>query len=99
MKLKAATTDQVLEFVKSNNGWELVDGKLQKEFLFSDFKQAFAFMTSVAKYADEKNHHPEWFNVYRRVKVDLTTHEVSGISERDFSLALKMDSVIRKMNA
>lgn len=99
MKLKAATTDHVLEFVKNNDGWEIVDGKLQKEFLFSDFKQAFSFMTSVAEYADQNDHHPEWFNVYRRVKVDLTTHEISGISERDFSLATKMDSVVREMSS
>jgi len=71
--------------------WSLHDGKLHKEFRFADFVAAFGFMTRVALISERMNHHPEWFNVYRTVRVDLTTHDVGGISERDFALARAMD--------
>lgn len=93
MKITKASSNEVSTFIQANSGWVIVDEKLRKEYLFSDFVQAFAFMTSIAKYAEEQNHHPEWFNVYKKVRVDLTTHEVSGISERDFQMAKEMDSV------
>jgi 4a-hydroxytetrahydrobiopterin dehydratase len=68
-------------------GWAIVDGKLHREFQFKDFVSAFAFMTGVALVAESKNHHPEWFNVYNKVVIDLTTHDVQGISPLDFELA------------
>jgi len=71
--------------------WSLHEGKLHKAFQFNDFVAAFGFMTRVALIAERSNHHPEWFNVYRTVTVDLTTHDVRGISERDFALARAMD--------
>lgn len=71
--------------------WSIEDNKLHKEFLFSDFIQAFGFMTQTAIIAETMNHHPEWFNVYKKVVVDLTTHEAGGISELDFELAAKME--------
>ena len=72
--------------------WVLESGKLSKTFIFSNFIEAFGFMSKVALYAEKVNHHPEWFNVYKTVKVQLTTHEVSGISEKDFKLASKMEA-------
>jgi 4a-hydroxytetrahydrobiopterin dehydratase len=74
--------------------WEVVDGKLHKEFVFSNFIDAFGFMTRAAMIAEGMNHHPEWFNVYRKVVVDLTTHEAGGLTELDFQLAGKMDSLV-----
>jgi 4a-hydroxytetrahydrobiopterin dehydratase len=82
---------------KKSNPWFLEDDKLTKPFLFKNFKSAFAFMTLCADYAEEVNHHPEWFNVYNKVKVQLTTHEVDGISAKDFDLALKMDEFERSV--
>ena len=73
--------------------WQLKDEKLFKKFQFSDFAEAFSFMTRVAIIAEKADHHPEWFNVYNRVEIYLTTHDANGISERDFSLAAKIDKM------
>lgn len=78
---------EVQEKLKELPGWELSDGKLTREFHFANFVDAFGFMTRAAIEAEKMNHHPEWFNVYNKVTVQLTTHEADGISERDFSLA------------
>jgi 4a-hydroxytetrahydrobiopterin dehydratase len=68
-------------------GWELREGKLHRELRFDDFAGAFGFMTSVALVAESMDHHPEWFNVYNRVVIDLNTHDAGGITELDFRLA------------
>lgn len=68
-------------------------GTLTREFLFHDFAQAFAFMSQVAVFADKRDHHPEWSNVYNRVAVTLTTHDVAGLSTKDFALASFMDQI------
>jgi len=73
--------------------WAVVDGKLRKEFRFADFVHAFGFMTKVALVAESMDHHPEWFNVYNTVRVDLATHDAGGITEFDFTLATRMDSL------
>lgn len=72
-------------------GWTLDSGKLTREFVFSDFNEAFGFMTRVALLAETRNHHPEWFNVYNRVKVQLTTHDSGGITRNDVDLAGDMN--------
>jgi len=73
--------------------WVIEDNKLHKEFLFNNFIQAFGFMTQAAIIAESMNHHPEWFNVYKKVVVDLTTHEADGITELDFQLAGNMENI------
>ncbi|MCB2058545.1 MAG: 4a-hydroxytetrahydrobiopterin dehydratase [Novosphingobium sp.] len=63
------------------------DGRaIERTFTFADFNAAFGFMTRVALYADKADHHPEWFNVYNRVEITLTTHDADGISARDASM-------------
>jgi 4a-hydroxytetrahydrobiopterin dehydratase len=74
-------------------GWSLKDGKLHREYKFADFVEAFSFMSACALCAERADHHPEWFNVWNRVVVDLTTHDAGGISERDFALASKMEKL------
>src|SRR5262245_47386294 len=74
-------------------GWALRDGKLHREFTFPDFVGAFAFMTAVALRAEAMGHHPEWFNVYNRVVVDLATHDAGGITRLDFELAEQMEKL------
>ena len=71
--------------------WSCVDGKLHREFRFRNFNEAFGFMARVALHAEVLNHHPEWSNVYGRVRVDLTTHDAGGITARDLELARRME--------
>ncbi len=73
--------------------WQVVDGKLHKEFQFRDFSEAFGFMARVALAAEAMDHHPEWLNVYRTVRVDLCTHDSGGITELDFTLAGRMETI------
>jgi len=73
--------------------WALVDGKLEKTFGFPDFVSAFGFMAQVALLAEKMDHHPEWFNVYGTVRIQLATHDVGGISDLDFGLARTIESL------
>ena len=75
------------------NGWSLVNGKLHREFQCKDFVAAFGNMTRVALVAESMNHHPEWFNVWNKVVIDLNTHSVKGISDLDFTLAGKINEI------
>lgn len=74
-------------------GWARVEGRdaILKTFKFKNFIDAFGFMTRAAIWAEKWNHHPEWFNVYNRVEVTLTTHDVDGLSDLDVKLARKMN--------
>lgn len=78
----------------------MVDARdaIYKEFLFTNFNQAFGFMTQVALMAEKMDHHPEWFNVYNKVKVTLSSHDVNGLSARDVKLASFMDTVAKSQN-
>ncbi len=78
------------------SGWSMVEDRdaIQKSFKFSSFVDAFGFMTRAALWAEKWNHHPEWFNVYNRVEVVLTTHDVDGLSALDVKLARKMDTLL-----
>ena len=71
----------------ADSPWVIESDKLHKTFMFDDFVSAFGFMAKVALEAEKANHHPEWFNVYKKVEISLTTHEVDGITMRDFELA------------
>ena len=83
-------------FLEKNTGWQPVSGKeaMEKVFMFKDFNQAFGFMTRVALKAEAMNHHPEWFNVYNRVHVTLTTHDAGGVTQKDITLASFMDALV-----
>ena len=95
--MQQSTDQAVSEFLQQNSQWSLKDNKLHREYRFPDFTRAFGFMTMVAVVAEKTNHHPEWFNVYSKVVVDLTTHEANGISERDFTLAVTMDEFAARL--
>lgn len=76
-------------------GWQPVDGRdaIARSFRFADFSAAFGFMTRVALLAESMNHHPEWFNVYNRVDVILTTHDADGITALDLRMAGFMNDI------
>jgi 4a-hydroxytetrahydrobiopterin dehydratase len=98
MSIQKMTPEQIEAELNNLPGWELKNEKLHRELKFKNFGQAFGFMTQAAILAEQMDHHPEWFNVYSRVTIDLTTHEAGGISPRDFELAQKMDKVLAGMN-
>jgi 4a-hydroxytetrahydrobiopterin dehydratase len=75
--------------------WQVINGKLNRTFEFKDFVDAFAFMTKVAIVAEKMDHHPELFNVYNRVAIDLATHDIGGIGVLDIELAKKIDALIK----
>jgi len=77
----------------SKHAWEINDAKLYQEFKFKNFISAFGFMTQVAILAERANHHPEWSNVYNKVKISLVTHEAKGITKRDFELAQEITNI------
>ena len=84
--------------VKDLRDWSLENGKLRREFRFANFVEAFGFMTSAAIESEKMNHHPEWFNVYNKVVVELTTHGAGGITGLDFKLARKMNKLAESRN-
>jgi 4a-hydroxytetrahydrobiopterin dehydratase len=89
-KMSDAEVQSALAKVK---GWTLVNAKLHREFQCKDFVAAFGNMTRVALVAESMNHHPEWFNVWNKVVIDLNTHSVKGISDLDFTLAGKINEI------
>jgi 4a-hydroxytetrahydrobiopterin dehydratase len=93
-KLTGAQRTQALAGL---DGWREVDGRdaITKTFRFTDFNAAFAFMTRAALLAEKMDHHPEWFNVYNRVEVTLSTHDAGGVTELDVKLAAFMDGAAK----
>ena len=77
--------------------WVEQNNSLYRKFEFKDFSEAFAFMTRVALEAEKMNHHPEWFNVWNKVMIDLNTHSVKGISDYDFVLAEKINEIFEPL--
>lgn len=78
-------------------GWSVVNGKLHREYKFGGFPEAFGFMATAAPTIQKMDHHPEWFNVYNRVTVDLSTHDAGGITQKDIDLATLLESIATKL--
>jgi 4a-hydroxytetrahydrobiopterin dehydratase len=89
MSATVLSTAEITQQLNQLNGWEVKDGKLHRQFQFADFAQAFGFMASMAVVSESMGHHPEWFNVYNKVHVDLTTHDAGGITQKDLAWATK----------
>lgn len=89
-KMSDQELNTVLEQLPS---WAVVDGKLRRELRFGDFVTAFGFMSSVALVAESMDHHPDWFNVYNRVDINLSTHDAGGITTLDAELAARIDVI------
>ena len=87
------SSEQISEELKNLPGWIVKDEKLHKDFEFDTFNEAFGFMTRAAMEIEKMNHHPEWFNVYNRLSVELTTHDAGGITNNDIQLAKILNSL------
>ncbi len=96
MTIARLTDAETAALIAELPGWTLrEDGKaIVRQFRFKDFNQAFGFMTRVALYADKADHHPEWFNVYNRVEMTLTTHDADGLSQRDVAMARAIEAML-----
>jgi len=93
MGLTKLSDEQIKKELIDLPGWSIVNGKLHKDFVFKDFIEAFGFMSTAALHIEKINHHPEWFNVYNKLKVDLTTHDAGGITQNDINLARILNSL------
>jgi len=93
MKAQKLSESEIQSQLKSLKGWSLENGKLHRALECKDFAAAFGKMTQVALVAESMNHHPEWFNVWNKVVIDLNTHSVQGISNLDFELAGKINEI------
>ena len=91
--IKKLTKTEVTQKLKRLSGWKMVKGRnaITKTFKFKDFIQAFSWMTAMAIYAEKKNHHPEWSNVYSTVVVTLATHDSGGVTKLDLDMAQEMN--------
>jgi 4a-hydroxytetrahydrobiopterin dehydratase len=93
MKVKKLTPRTRAAALRKLRKWKSVDGRdaIARSFAFKDFNAAFGFMTRVALLADKMDHHPEWFNVYNKVDVTLSTHDAGGVTQNDIDMAKAMD--------
>jgi 4a-hydroxytetrahydrobiopterin dehydratase len=88
---------EIASAVKKLGGWTVANGKLHRDYEFVDFVHAFGFMATAALMIEKMGHHPEWFNVYNRLSVDLTTHDAGGITKKDIDLAKKLETLAAKL--
>ncbi|XP_075149400.1 pterin-4a-carbinolamine dehydratase isoform X2 [Haematobia irritans] len=99
-KMAKLTEQERLELLKPllDAGWSMVNGRdaIYREYIFNDFNQSFRFMTGVALLAEKMNHHPEWFNVYNKLQVTMSTHDVGGLSAKDIRMAKYMEEEFKR---
>lgn len=91
--MRLLNNDELIHALKQLPDWHLHEGAINKEFVFSDFSAAFAFMTRVAFLAEKMDHHPDWNNTYNRVHISLMTHDKGGLTTRDVELALAIEKL------
>ena len=96
--MKKLNKVEVNKKLKRLSGWKMVKGRnaITKSFKFKSFLAAFNWMTAIAFYAEQKNHHPEWFNVYNSVKVTLSTHDSGGVTQLDINMAKQMNLLAKQ---
>ena len=91
--MERLNSDDISHILKELDGWQIVNEKLHKEFVFESFSKAMGFMLAASMQIEKLNHHPEWLNVYNKVTIDLTTHDAGGITQNDVNLAKILDSL------
>lgn len=92
--MKKYDADKIASRITHLPDWEIKNEGIEKSFQFADFKAAFAAMTQIAMEAEVMNHHPEWFNVYNRLNVRLSTHDAGGVTDLDIQLAEKIEAIV-----
>jgi 4a-hydroxytetrahydrobiopterin dehydratase len=97
MAARKLTDDEIKQALPKLPGWTVEDAKLHREYQFPDFAHAFGFIATAAIGIEKMNHHPEWFNVYNRVRIDLSTHDSGGITQKDLDLAHLLEEIARKL--
>ncbi len=97
--MKKLTPAARAKALKKLRGWKAAEGRdaIARKFAFADFNAAFAFMTRTALLADKMDHHPEWFNVYNKVEVTLSTHDAGGVTQNDIDMAAAMDGYAKAL--
>ena len=96
--IKPLTQNELSNALAGLKDWQIIDGKLHRDLKFKSFVEAFGFMSSIAIVAESQGHHPEWFNVYNRVTIDLVTHDAGGITNKDTELASIFNKLAKKFN-
>lgn len=92
--MKKYSNIEIQTAIKTLNNWILNEDKIEKQFQFKDFSEALAFIVRIGVLAEKQNHHPELYNVYNKVTIALTTHDVNGLSDKDFLLANSIDAIL-----
>ena len=85
---------EIEDQLRDVKGWSYADEGINKEFRFKDFKEAMAVMVRVGEEAEAMNHHPEWFNVYNKLNIRLSTHDAGGVTEKDLELAKRIENIV-----
>ncbi|GMN13157.1 4a-hydroxytetrahydrobiopterin dehydratase [Altererythrobacter sp. MTPC7] len=96
MSVSKLTAKERETWLSALEDWTLADDRdaIQRTIEFADFSEAWGFMSRVALLADSQDHHPEWFNVYNKVEITLTTHDADGLSQRDVKMAKAIDALL-----
>jgi 4a-hydroxytetrahydrobiopterin dehydratase len=92
--MEALSLIEIERILEQLEGWEYVDGAIETSFQFENFKEAFTIMTRIAFECEAQGHHPDWSNVYNSLHIRLNTHDVEGVTEKDFRLARAIESII-----
>ena len=92
--MKKLTDQEIQKQLQNVQGWEYVDGAIETSFEFKNFKEAFSVMTRIAFECEAQGHHPDWCNVYNSLTIRLNTHDVNGVTMKDFGLAQSIEEII-----
>lgn len=94
--MELLTKDQVEHALTNLDGWSFKENGIEKNFVFEDFKEALSVMMGIGIIAEEMNHHPEWFNVYNKLDIRLSTHDAGGVTQKDIDLATRIEMICNK---
>lgn len=95
MKSEKISAEKIELKIKNLTGWKFKKDGIEKEFKFTDFNEAFAFLTRVALLSEKLNHHAEWSGVYNKVKLRLTTHDAGGLTQKDVTMAEEIEKFVK----